>query len=296
MHDERIRNLPEPASLPPPSIAFAERSGDHERGLSSKVAMKDDASAKELEKLLRDALSAGLESPRGTTPILQLKTMPLEVQAPPKAPAASSVESASDEPPSLADKLAPESIRPPAPVAPKKKGSHASAIALGALAALALGAIGMAAWLGRGHDATSETSVATTAANTSEGAVAIGVASRPADSPGEPRAASKDEPTPAPPPTFVATAADPPPPAEPSPYAARPAPAAHAEKAADKTEKVEAKPKPAAPKPAEKKEAKPAEKASTASEKAAAAPPPPAPAPSSSVDALLEQQLKGAIP
>src|SRR5690606_987388 len=146
MHDERISNFPEPAPRSAPPIAFVERAGDPEIGL----AMKDDASAKELEKLLREALSAGLESPRGATPILQLKTMPLQVQAPPKAPTPSSAESTPDEPPSLADKLAPESIRPPAPAAPRKK-SRASAIALGALAALALGAIGAAAWLGQKH-------------------------------------------------------------------------------------------------------------------------------------------------
>jgi hypothetical protein len=300
MHDERISNFLEPTSLPPSSIAFAERSGDHKGGLSSKVAMKeDDASAKEIEKLLRESLNAGLESPRGATPILQLKTMPLQVQAPPKAPAPSSGEGASHDPPSLADKLAPESIRPPASAAPKAKSSRASVIALGTLAMMALGATGVAAWLGRGHDATSETSAGAAAASTSEGAVAIGVASRPADSPSAARTASSDEPRPAPPPTFIATATAATPPAEPLPHAARPTPAAPAEKAVDKTEKVEAeaeveaKPKPAAPKPVAKKEAKTAEKAA---EKTAATPPPPTAAPPSSVDALLEQQLKGALP
>src|SRR5687767_8386453 len=79
MYDQRARKILEVA----PTIAFGGPSSHHGRGAPPPGVvsiMKEDAAAKELENLLRDALNTGIESPRGGVPIVQLKTVPLQVQ------------------------------------------------------------------------------------------------------------------------------------------------------------------------------------------------------------------------
>ena len=271
--------------------------------------MKEDATAKELESLLREALNSGLESPRGGTPILQLKTVPLQVQSVPMKPAASASATPAPvvdvAPPSgLAERLAPDSVRPPATKAPEKSTrSRSSFLALLALGAFAVAAAGGAAWLARDKHAVPVASAATTTAphaneQSSEGAVGISIAARPGDAPASTETSNVDAPAaavPAPPPTFVA------PVPEPASAKAEGAEAKEA-KAEAKVAKAEVKPRPS-PAPAAPKAEVKSEKTATSektdkTEKKEAAPSAPAPAspPAGSVDALLQQQLKGAIP
>ncbi|MBX3222145.1 MAG: hypothetical protein KF795_16630 [Labilithrix sp.] len=287
--------------------------------------MKEDAAAKELEDLLRDALNTGLESPRGGTPLLQLKTVPLQVQQIPMKqaaprPATATATAPPNSGPGLADKLAPDSIRPAAPAAakdaPKAKRSRSSLVALLVVGGFALAAAGGAAWLARQRDGFSMASAATRAPAESapadvapaEGAVGLSVAARPADGPateGAPADVANATPTPPPPPTFNSGSEAPP---ASTAVAATTARADKPEaKEAKPTEVKDAKPETKDAKPAEVKAkpvapapvAKPAPEKTATAEKVEKkeAPPPAAPTPpAASVDALLEQQLKGAIP
>jgi hypothetical protein len=270
--------------------------------------MKEDAAAKELEDLLRDALNAGLEPPRGATPLMQLKTVPLQVQHIPMKPAAAPkpppVETAPDSITGLADKLAPESIPPPAPSrTATTKRSRSSLVALVTVGTIALAAAGGAVWLSHERHAPIASAGTTAAMQTSndtpatEGAVGIPVAARPAETS-----------TPAPTPTEGAKIGD----GKPTTTgAATLAVAAASTPVSAKADKLDAKPelkdakenkaetKPKHSPASAKTEAK-AEKTTTVEKKEAAqppAPPPPPPAPAAGgVDALLQQQLKGAIP
>jgi hypothetical protein len=296
--------------------------------------MKEDAAAKELENLLRDALNTGIESPRGGVPIVQLKTVPLQVQhipqkkpptstksvpqrvAAPPPSSARAVDQAPDSVPQLADRLEAKSLRPAA----EQRKSRASTIAIFLLGLGAIAAAGGAAWRAKNQkDATAnQTPVATTTATTvvtttnatpssTEGAVGISLTSRPANessssAPAAPTPAAETKPaetaaaapptTPAPPPTSKVE--EPPPPvvkAAATPKAAPPTPEAKPEPT---PKKHAAAPPPPAPTP--KAEPKPA---ATPEKKEAKAEPPPKPAPAPAnggVDALLQQQLKGAIP
>ena len=274
--------------------------------------MKEDATAKELENLLREALKSGLESPRGGTPILQLKTVPLQVQPVPVKPvvAAPPSEAERNSVPGLAEKLAPDSIRPPGPKQTSSSRSRTSVFALAALGIFALAAAGGAAWLARERHAIPVASAATTQATqatpsnesppSSEGAVGISVAARPADPPAAVTEAPKAS-TPAPPPTFsepalVRTTAAAPERTEPKEAKAE----ANEAKTEAKEAKTEPKPKHStvATAKAEAKSEKTtiADKPEKPEKKEVAPPPAPATPPAGSVDALLEQQLKGAIP
>jgi hypothetical protein len=261
--------------------------------------MKEEATAKELENLLRDALS-GLETPRGHVPLVQLKTVPLDIQTLPKpAPSSSRVvesASSSQSEPRLADKLAPESIRPSATAksADPSRGvekRHTSRFALGAIGLLAIAAAGGALWFSQQRHAMPIASAATNtnakpnaASVASEGAVVIAAVSRPSEAANTtaPGPSAKGEATPAKTEEPKPVAA----PVLPSPVVAGKAAPTPVEKPEVKTKHVAA--PVAAPKAvvAKKEDTKPVEKAS---------PPPPAPA-GASVDALLQQQLKGAIP
>lgn len=280
--------------------------------------MKEDASAKELENLLREALNTGLETPRGgAAPLVQLKTVPLQVQhipirkaAPAPAPAVAvsvpAVDQAPDSIGGLADKLAPESVPPKAmkkEAAPKKK--RTSTFALLGVGLFALAAAGGAVWFARHRHpfgiasaATTNTTPvaqATTQATSTEGAVGIAVASRPVDAPAGTTTpeAKTDVATPAPPPTFAAVpAAAPPVVANAKVEKSTPAPA---EKAAPAEKPKSSHHSTAAAKPAPEPKPEKAEKSASAdkpADKPAAAPA----APGASVDAILQQQLKGAIP
>lgn len=279
--------------------------------------MKEDAAAKELEELLRDALKTGVDQPRSGAGPIQLSTVPLKVQPVPMKPAArvqAPPVAQRESIPGLADKLAPESVRPPAPAKKPEAKSGSSIYALIAVGAFAL-AFGGGAWWLRTHSppeaATAPVAPVAPAAEptTSEGAVGIAVAARPAPAPSAAESTAPQEAKPA-----EAK------PAETKPVAAEPAPAPVA--AAPAVTTAETKPAapvpvavaPSKPEPKEAKEAKPApthrhaapaprpeapkgEKTATADkpEKKEAAPAPAAPA-GGSVDALLQQQLKGAIP
>ncbi len=284
---------------------------------SRRREMKDDAAgATELEALLRDALN-DLETPRGGgSPILQLRTVPLQLQdiAPARARAAAvAVAPAPVEGvPESSSRLVSESI-PPKAMATKAKASaqakrgksktttghvaaaaeprrsRASLYAVLTLGAIALAAAGGAAWRARPHAvvpvATAETTVAPVAAPvvTAEGALGIAVASRPADAPKDDAAKPEDKALAANPITARVDSRPEGKPAEIRRDPQAPAPVAIAKPAAQHhsalSPRAEAKAPPMVPdKPA----------AATV-----AAPPPPAPA---SVDALVQQQLKGAIP
>jgi len=279
--------------------------------------MKEDASAKELENLLREALNTGLETPRGgAAPLVQLKTVPLQVQhipirkaaAPAPAPAAVSVPAVDQAPDSiggLADKLAPESVPPKAmKKEPPAKKKRTSTFALLGVGLFALAAAGGAVWFARHRHpfgiasaATTNTTPAaqaTTQATSTEGAVGIAVASRPVDAPAASATTEvkTDVATPAPPPTFAAAAAAAPPVvANAKAEKSTPAPA---EKAAPAEKPKTSHHSTAAAKPAPEPKPEKAEKSASA-DKPADKPAAPA-APGASVDAILQQQLKGAIP
>ena len=295
--------------------------------------MKNDGGAKDLEALLRDALNQGIDS-RGAAPITQLKTMPLEVQVAPR-PAALERESVPGLAPKLApDSARPPSVASPpsspSAVSPSSKKrseppprARSSVLALVTVGALALTAA-TGAWLASrrpvapvaGASATSPSTVVTT----TEGAVGIPVTSRPAQPPPAETASTTEK--------DQAKAAETAKPTEPPPAvtaAAAPTPVAPVAAVAPETKpeakpetkpetkpaaKAEAKPVAASEPKADKPEPKPAAKAhgggaradrsSAPAEKAdkadkPAAPPAPTPA-AGSVDALLQQQLKGAIP
>jgi hypothetical protein len=336
MYDDRARNDARKLLELAPTLAFNRRARQDGGRLSAEVlSMKEEGSGKELEALLREALNSGLETPRGGggTPIHQLKTVPLTVQTLPKR-APSIEEPSRDSVPGLAKKLAPNSV-PPKPQAVKasaaaqakgkSKGKEkesgkvaraeigaaperrSSGSALFAIGFIALAAAGGAIWFAQKHQMgplattappTAQAAV-TPAATTSvvEGAVGIAVV-RPPDAPTSPPATIAAS-------TPAAPAPEPPPPAtkpeEPRPPATltlggSPPPVTKAAEPKVVQPKEDPKPAPrvhhasAAPKP----EPKP--------EKAAAPTPPtpapaPAPAPAAGgVDALLQQQLKGAIP
>jgi cytoskeletal protein RodZ len=310
-----------------PGLAF-HRAGRHDVGRRSAEvgSMKDDR-ATELEALLRDALNSGAESPRGKTPILQLKTMPVSLQdsVVPTPAAAPAVARAVEPPAPESSRLVSESVPPkPTPVKAKAaaqakrntsrnkvtksdKRGRSSLVAVLSIGLVALGAAGSAAWVARKHRTVAVATV--TAAETaapavtgappaaaSEGAVGIQVASRPAET--KPAEAPKVDEAKA-----AAAAAAPVSPAAPvvvAPVVAAPVVAA----------KIDVKPEPKAATPRETPPAAPAPKpvvhhsAVAKAEKPAAAEKPPvaekpaaAPAPQpASVDAILQQQLKGAIP
>src|SRR5258708_4219541 len=107
MYDDRTRGDGNARKLLElaPTLAFERRSRHHDERLFVEVrSMKEDNAEHDLDALLRDALNNGLESPRGAAPILQLRTMPLEVQA--------GAIATRDSVPGLAPKLAPESVAP----------------------------------------------------------------------------------------------------------------------------------------------------------------------------------------
>lgn len=280
--------------------------------------MKEDSATKELENLLREAMNYDLEPSRGEQPLVQLKTMPLDVQQLPKKPptvtksvapappsSARAVEPPPDSIPQLADKLeAPPSAaaaKPAAAAAPPK--SRASMYALMALGTIALAAAGGAAWRAKhgGLASTSapEPTTSATAAESAEAVVGIAV-SRPTEAtpsasvlatsePAPPPTTKSEEP--APPASTVAAVVEPPKAAEPpraaEPPKAEPKPTAAEPKVVAPKPHVTVAAKPAEVKPVEKKEAKaaPSEKKEE-----------PKPATTGGVDALLQQQLKGAIP
>lgn len=236
----------------------------------------DDATAMEIEKLLRDALSSGAESAHGGTPLLQLKTVPLPVQPAPVAPARPTVAATEPIAPGLADKLAPESVRPPAP-SPSRNRSRASVFTLLGMGTFTLAALAGAIWLAREHHtdamfASAELTTTSPSDDTAvQDAVGIAVAARPA-------AEGPKETAPAPPPPFKESASAPPKAGtKPETRGARPRHSAV-------TEKTEAKAK------AEKADADRVEaKVERAAPVVAGHTP-------SAVDAVLQQQLKSAIP
>jgi hypothetical protein len=270
--------------------------------------MKEDATAKELERLLRDALNTTAEPARGATPLLQLKTVPLQVQhipvkaqpAPKKAEpkpeviVAPKIETASDSIPELADRLAPESV-PPRAASSNQNRSRSSRVALLAMGALAVAATGAAFWFARERAPMTSTAPVTAAAApegaSTEGAVGISISARPLAATAAPtnEAPKAEEAKPAP------VAAPPPVVAAPTP-----SPAARAEKPEAKEAKADVKEPKAETKPKHSTLAAKVEKAE-ASPKPERKEPAPAPASppngggSSAVDAL-NQQLKGAIP
>lgn len=296
--------------------------------------MKDDVPSN-LENLLHDALKTGLDAPRGGVPIVQLKTVPLHVQGAPKS---SGAPPSSAAPRGLAVKV--ESVRPRAAPAKTVKAAgktspRTSFVALGIMGSFVVAAATGAVWLARERRAAPLAGLApppatgnTVTRGTSEGAVGIAIASRPASSRAsvtpdgtgvEPSVKSEDSKRAAMTPSQAPTSdvglpkterldktnslvnsghVDPPGGSDRS--------AKHdTNDKDDKSERGEvakvdrpeprqrvgappaaARPDPKAASP-EKKDAKPAERA----EKTASTSPP-----AGSVDALLQQQLKGAIP
>ena len=301
-----------------PTVAFGGRTRHDRHGRFAEVrSMKDDAAgATELEALLRDALN-DLETPRaGGSPILQLKTVPLKIEdlAPARArvPAAVAARSAPVERVPESSRLVSESVPPKAMAVKAKasaqakrgkasttgrnasvepKRSRASLYAVLGLGAVALAAAGGAAWRVRPHPvaavATAERAAVVAPAATAEGAVGIAVASRPADAPRDP----PKEDAPRPEPTAFAV----------NPITSR-VDSRPEGKPAEIRRELQAPPiavaRPAvhhaaAPRAEARPSMVPDRPAAAAAPPAAPAAPPPAPA---SVDALLQQQLKGAIP
>lgn len=277
--------------------------------------MKEDAAAKELEDLLRDALETAAPPHSTRQPQGSMRTMPLPFTPAPAQPLATSgnridvaLKHAEEDPDDI-PRLAVDAF---ATSPPQEKKSRAGLFAVLGVALVAVAAGGAAFWKTK-HATPAAPAVVAQAApvattTASEGAVGFAVAARPADAPpaAEPKpdeavgaatiakadVVAKPEPVvaaPAPPPpaarpAAVVAAA---PKAEPRPVVAAPTPA----------------PRPVvvAPPPAAKPEPRPAPPP------VVAAAPPPAPKPEppprpvaapqpASVDAILQQQLKGAIP
>ena len=271
--------------------------------------MKEDAAAKELEDLLRDALETGIGAPssrqaaRAQQQMGQMRTVPLPFKPGPSKPlvttgrridvglAAIANEEDDDEPRLNADAFAsaPE---------PEQKKSRLGLFAVLAVAVLGLGAGGYAWKLQHraAAQAAAAAAVVSPAPAVTEGAVGFSVASRPAmpaatdPKPEDPVGAAtiakaevilKPEPAPvAPPPVFAAA---------PRPVSTAPVVAA--------APRPESKPAYVRPEPPPRPEPKPVVAAARPEPAPAPRPAPAAPQPAAgSVDALLQQQLKGAIP
>lgn len=244
--------------------------------------MKEDATAQELGNLLRDALSNGFESPRGETPILQLDTMPLPVQRIPIRPVVEAV-------PESVPRLAPVSVSRPetvVTVSRTKRSSRTPIVAFAAIGLIALAAASGGIWMTKNPHALAvarrdTSTVVSPEPSTHEHAVAIALASRPTETLSEAPARENEMRAAAKPSGLVDAKMQTTPTAAngiapPEPTEARPkiySVTATSKPLPEKTEKI-------------------------AAEKREGSPPPPTPAPPSggSVDALLEQQLKGAIP
>ena len=274
--------------------------------------MKEDAAAKELEDLLRDALETAAPPQSARQPQGAMRTMPLPFTPAPAQPLSTAgnridvaLKHAEDDPDDI-PRLAVDAF---ATTPPPEKKSRAGLLAVLGVALVACAAGGGAYWKTKHPTVTAPAVVAQAApvatTTASEGAVGFAVAARPADAPpaAEPKpdevvgaaTIAKADVVAKPEPVVAAAAPKPEP---------RPSPVVAAAPKPEPRPVVAAAPKPeprpvvaAPPPPAPKPEPKPVV--------AAAPPPPPAPAPAprptaapqaASVDAILQQQLKGAIP
>lgn len=108
--------------------------------------MKDDGSAKELEKLLQESLKASADSARGKVPIHQLKTLPLPIHIPPASSGKELAGETRESTPELAKILAPDSLPPPPPAAMKPAKPSAARKLAWVLLLIPLIGAGILAW------------------------------------------------------------------------------------------------------------------------------------------------------